>query len=77
MFLAILIVLANLASFACGAKYGREAEKAVVGKVLAEYGKVSAQAVGLVQSVLSRLEKGYSVAYDDAVRDFDFLKKAL
>jgi hypothetical protein len=76
-FIAVLIVVVGVLSFLSGMEYGKELEKAVVGAALAEYGKLSAEAVGLIQRFLSRLERGYTEAYDDAVAEYERIKKAL
>lgn len=75
--IAILSLALLMTTFYLGVHFGSSAEKEVVGKALAEYGKISAEAAGLVENVLSRLEKAYTYYYDEAAAELERIKKAL
>lgn len=75
--IVIIGVATSAVVFYLGMKYGSATEKIVVATALAEYGKLSAEATGLVQSVLSRLEIDYTKVYDEVVAEYNKIKKAL
>jgi hypothetical protein len=79
MFLAGLILVLGVsgAAYFIGTKEGRQEEQKFVAKVLADYYTTDKTAQAFVQRLLGSLKSEYTKAFNDVVKFYDEVKKAL